>query len=95
MAEQDRDLSQFVDQNKSYSSTDLKRHFPSFGDRHEFIGKWFQGGKGDTQPDDVIEGTDEEKDIELKKEGDEDLEGQTSDFEDWRGVEREGKKDVN
>ena len=37
-------------------------------------------------------GRDEPIDYDLKKEADDlDLEGQTSDFEDWWGVEREGK----
>ena len=49
-----------------------------------FIGKWLKGLTGDIEPT-----QDRKIDYDLKKEdGD-----QSEDFEDWWGVEREGKKD--
>ena len=65
-----------------------------FFNKHEFMGKWFGAGKksGDENSDGEIKERD--IDYELKKEnGEDDVENQSSDFEDFHGVERRGKKD--
>lgn len=62
---------------------------PNINDRHEFIGKWFRGGKGSDAEEAGIDGDDgDDIDYDLKDTKDDDLEGQTSDFEEWWGVER-------
>jgi len=80
VASQNQNLSQFVDQK-------IITNQPHISDgRTAFIGKWFRGGSGETEEP-------QEVNYDLKGEQDDDLwEGQSSDFEDFWGVEREGKR---
>ena len=88
----DQELKQFVDENKSFN---LNRIFAEkYSNKDNFImDKWF-GNRGRNQ--EQKDSKEHEIDYDLRGENNEEgLEagGETSDFEDWWGVEREGHND--
>ena len=88
LSEFDRDISTFVDSNSH--APNKHYNLPELMGRDQFLGKWFQGGRGET---DIEQELDKEPEIDYDLKNNDDQEGQTSDFEEWWGVEREGKKE--
>ena len=79
----DQDLNQFV--NQASSPFDL----PQLGSKNQFIGKWFGNSKENQDQEQLKKESGEDQS--LNPSGEE-VEAQTSDFESWWGVERDGKK---
>lgn len=91
LSKTEKELSEYINQKQIGQRINFNSlpGLPEMKERHEFIGKWFRGGNGPSIEDDGIDGdVEDDIDYDLKKLNDDDLEGQTSDFEEWWGVER-------